>query len=47
MRKAINAIDKTYVAGRATPEMLAVLCLYGLRSAHAKLRAVKSIMNVT
>ena len=40
-----KAIAEEKIAGRVTPEMLAVLCLYGLSSANATLRALNIMMN--
>ena len=39
------AIAEPIIAGRITPDMLAVPCLYHLRSAHVTVRRRKSTMN--
>ena len=44
--KIAKASAEEQIAGRVTPEMLAVLCLYGLSSAHATLRTLNIIMNI-
>ena len=36
--KTVKATAEPIIAGRITPDMLAVPCLYGLRSAHATVR---------
>ena len=46
MLRITKAIAEEQIAGRVTPEMLAALCLYGLSSAHATLRALNIMTNV-
>ena len=41
------AIAEPLIAGRITPDMLAVPCLYGLRSAHATVRTKRKTMDVS
>ena len=45
--RTLKASVEAIRAGRATPEMLAILCLYGLSSAHKTLKVMKTIVNVT
>ena len=43
---SVKASAEEQIRGRTTPEMLAVLSLYGLSSAHATVRTLNTMMNV-